>query len=240
MSAIALIPARSGSKGIPGKNFRCLGGKPLFLHAVECARSAGCHPVVSSNELRFATPRIQYLEHTIEAFALPRPAALAQDDSPMIDVVKHALSEIPGPPEQIIVLLQPTQPFRSPTHVQMAIHILQESGADSVVSVTPLPLTHNASVQLAIDDGWLYPNDDQYGHDKWGQFSRGWTRRQQMNQTYIRDGTAYAFWRKTVEQYGTIYGQTVKPLIIPPEDTCELDTEADWAEVERRWKARHG
>jgi len=66
------------------------------------------------------------------------------------------------------------------------------------------------------------------------------TRRQDVEQAYIRDGTVYAFWRKTVERYRSIYGYVAAPLIIPPEDTCELDDESQWAALEQRWRARHG
>jgi CMP-N,N'-diacetyllegionaminic acid synthase len=239
MSVLALIPARSGSKGIPNKNFRALGGVPLVGHAVNVAVQADVRPVVSSDVL--ITGYRGLLEGPIAW--IHRPAELAQDDTPMIEVVKHALSDIPGPPEQIIVLLQPTQPFRMPTHVQMAIHILQESGADSVVSVTPLPLTHSPDFQCRITKWCSGPKYDVLAPIGAESYEGAWdgvpTCRQSVEPTFIRDGTVYAFWRKTVERYGTIYGQTVKPLIIPPEDTCELDTEADWADVERRWKDRH-
>jgi CMP-N-acetylneuraminic acid synthetase len=62
-------------------------------------------------------------------------------------------------------------------------------------------------------------------------------RRQDMARGYKRDGTVYAFWRETVA-YGDIYGADVVPLIIPPEETCPLDTPADWAEAERRLRER--
>jgi CMP-N,N'-diacetyllegionaminic acid synthase len=64
------------------------------------------------------------------------------------------------------------------------------------------------------------------------------TRRQDMPPAYIRDGTVYAFWRRTVTRYGNIYGPESTPLIIPPEETCELDTMSDWANVEARWNKK--
>jgi CMP-N-acetylneuraminic acid synthetase len=63
------------------------------------------------------------------------------------------------------------------------------------------------------------------------------TRRQDVGTTYIRDGTVYAFPVKTLTS-GTIYGQDVRPLLIPADESCELDTESDWADVERRWRER--
>lgn len=151
----------------------------------------------------------------------------------MIDVVRHALEQIPGPDDQIIVLLQPTQPFRTPAHVKQAIALLRESNADSVVSVTELPATHHPAFAVAIHTWGMQPYDD---YQDWHTIPK---RRQDVPKAYRRDGTVYAFWRKTTERFqSVIYGQHVEPLIIPPDDTCELDTEADWSAVEVRWHAR--
>lgn len=161
-----------------------------------------------------------------------RPAALAQDDTPMLAVVQHALGLIAGAQEDIIVLLQPTQPFRTPQHVREAIVLLESSGADSVVSVVPLPLSQSPDLQLKILDATiLIPWDGR-------PWPRMLTRRQDARQTYIRDGTVYAFRRRTVTEHGTIYGADVRPLVIDPADSCEMDTELDWAEAVRRWEAR--
>jgi CMP-N,N'-diacetyllegionaminic acid synthase len=229
MSVLALIPARAGSKGIPGKNLREFGGRTLIQRAIMCAVQAGVWPVYVSTDI----PQDVWQRDAIEAHHMARPKELAQDDTPMIDVVRHALAAIPGEPEQIIVLLQPTQPFRKPEHVREAIRLLQETGADSVVSVVELPKSHHAWMQLVI-----YAHGEQLSPYE----GMGWqsvpSRRQDARSAYIRDGTVYAFKRATVERYGTIYGQDVRPLIIAPEDTCELDTEDDWREVERRWKDR--
>jgi CMP-N,N'-diacetyllegionaminic acid synthase len=212
---------------VPGKNFRRLGGAPLFEHAVRCAREAGipARYVFVSTDAEIPDEPVLDIAYNVKQ----RPAELAQDDTPMPAVVQHALQQIPGQPDDIIVLLQPTQPLRKPEHVQAAIALLRESGADSVVSVVALPKTHSPSMQSVMESGRLWPYLPQ-GYP---------ASRQQCIQTYIRDGTVYAFWRKTVDQHGTIYGQDVRPLIIPPEDTCELDTEADWAALEARWKAKH-
>lgn len=243
MSVLALIPARSGSKGIPNKNLRTLGGKTLIQHAVDCARAAGIERVCVSTDIGGLDP------YELGADILHRPAELASDTAPMIDVVRHFLSEaallytatLPawtGKPvaqtlaEQIIVLLQPTQPLRRPEHVQRAIALLHESGADSVVSVVPLPLTHHPFAQFLNIGGRLVT----WSEIPWSALS---VCRQGHEPTYIRDGTVYAFWRKTVAQHGTIYGQDVRPLIIDPADSCELDTEQDWMDLERRWKERH-
>jgi len=112
---------------------------------------------------------------------------------------------------------------------------LQETGADSVVSVVELPKTQSPELLTVIDPrGRLWP---WFPSEEW---SGVLTRRQDAVTAYKRDGTVYAFWRKTVEQHGSLYGRDVRPLIIPPEDSCELDSEADWQALVQRWEARHG
>lgn len=241
MSVLALIPARSGSKGVVRKNWRCLGGRTLIAHAVACAREAGCERVVvSSNqplEWRMnATGMPSNFMPSVEEQPFIRPADLAQDDTPMLAVVQHALAQVPGPEDQIIVLLQPTQPFRTPAHVRAAITLLQETQADSVVSVVELPKTHSPEMVCRIGEGTAR---------LWPYLSAAWSTRPACRQAVSRpvykpDGTCYVFRRSTVSCYGSIYGDDVRPLIIPAYESCELDTEQDWADVEARWKAQHG
>lgn len=243
---IALIPARTGSKGIPGKNFKVLGDKPLYAHAIECAIAAGVERIiVSTDRVEFPSgmTRERYeltdgqrpWRRVADVWSLdylPRPAALAQDDSPMYAVVKHAAESLQFAPDDALVILQPTQPFRKPEHVREAIRLLRETQADSVVSVVPVPLTSHPRFQCTIEPlGGLTPYDDIWS-------SRP-TRRQQVEQTYRPDGTVYACRARTLDEYESIYGVVVQPLIIDPSDSCELDTEADWNAVERRWKERH-
>jgi CMP-N-acetylneuraminic acid synthetase len=108
---------------------------------------------------------------------------------------------------------------------------------DSVVSVVPLPLTHSPDLVMAIDRGALVPFRvlDDYWH-MGGAVQPA--RRQDARRAYLRDGTVYAFYRRTVTRHGTIYGEDVRPLLMKPEETCPLDTPADWAEAERRLQER--
>ena len=240
MSVLAIIPARSGSKGIPGKNWTRMGAypddNPPVIRAMGVAFAAGCDEVVLSTDHppNFAVlPCPRYLR---------RPAALAQDDTPMIAVVQHVLEQIPGPPDQPIVLLQPTQPLRKPEHITQALELLT-SGASSVVSVARIPQAMSPPMACWIGDlsHYLCPFDAKRG--LYGGEPRDWSgviaRRQDAGDWYYRDGTVYAFWRKTVDETGTIYGHAVQPLIIDPAETCPLDTPDDWLEAERRLRARN-
>jgi CMP-N-acetylneuraminic acid synthetase len=236
MRVVAVVPAREHSKGIVGKNLRRLGDRNLIEIAVMCALDAGCDEIwvnCTISLYRQLTPTLWKI-----AQHWPRPLALDADDTPMFAVIdemrRGGAFENEG---AAIALLQCTQPLRTPEHVKAAIALLRDSGADSVVSVVALPLTHRPEFVLRVYEptGDLEPYCDDFA--SLGDMP---TQRQGGPPRYIRDGTVYAFWRKTVDQHGTIYGQDVRPLIIPPEDTCELDTEQDWAALEARWKARHG
>lgn len=249
MSTTALIPARSGSKGIPGKNLRELGGASLIEHAIACAKNAGiAHRVVSTDIWPLSWPSIglqlnrpdesfEFIPYISETRYLQRPAELAQDDTPMYAVVQHAAEALKLQPEDSIVLLQPTQPFRKPEHVRKALELLHETQADSVVSVVPLPLTHSPELVCTIwNDGRLRPALGDAVAYNWRNRP---TRRQDVDRPYRPDGTVYAFFRKTLDS-GTIYGAAVRPLILDPSESCELDTELDWIAVEKRWQELHG
>ena len=227
MNVLALIPARVGSKGIPRKNFKPLAGKSPLTRAVECVHAAGLPwPVVTSDGDKFRDGP------DADCRWLHAHAPLHTDECPMIDVVTDALARVPGPSDQIIVLLQPTQPMRQPKHIRAAIALLQETQADSVVSVKELPRDLSPRLVCDIADGRLWPWIDGFDWDDVPGC------RQHCTPVYQREGTVYAFRRQTVERYRNIYGQDVRPLIIPAEDTCSLDSLADWAEAERRLTAR--
>lgn len=247
---LALIPARAGSKGIPNKNFRELVGVSPVRRAVRIASQVGCNPIVLSTDYFVEPARYSGIEHFR---FLNRPPALATDSAPMIDVVRHVLSKTRGPANQIVVLLQPTQPLRSAAQVQAAIQLLRDHPAiDSVVSVVEIPQAHRPEFVLhRVSDGFLSPwlfSREQRNDVYWDEIP---ARRQDAEPAYIRDGTVYAFRRRNVwvnrkkPQAGrpdgdcddSFYGRLVLPLIIPPEETCPLDTPEDWANAERRLRA---
>jgi CMP-N-acetylneuraminic acid synthetase len=240
-NVLAIVPARIGSKGVPRKNFRDLCGVSPVQRALEVALAVGCDPIVWTTD-RLHGPEV----HDVAPFRyLYAPAPLHTDTCPMIDNVRDVLDRVPGPEDQIIVLLQPTQPLRTPAHVQAAIALLEKSGADSVVSVVAVPAAYRPELMCWIGElsGYLCPFDVMRG--LLGGEPRDWsripTRRQETKAgMYLRDGTVYAFRRATVRTYGHLYGVHVRALLIPQDETCPLDTLADWAEAERRLRDRLG
>lgn len=222
----ALIPARTGSKGIPNKNFRPLGGlsgfeSPLF-RAVRCATQAGISEIYVHSD---GDP-VGLLG--LGGYWLKAGAPLHTDTCPMIDIVWDALARVPGEPDDIWLLVQPTQPLRTPEHLKTAITLLQQHQVDSVVSVVAV---ESPDKLMAITDGYLTRWDG-------GPASQTTERRQHAREAWKREGTVYAFFRKTVETYGNIYGERVRPLVVSKNETQALDTPEDWAEAERRVRDR--
>jgi CMP-N-acetylneuraminic acid synthetase len=226
---LAIVPARGGSKGVPGKNVRKLAGRTLLDYTALAARDSGVidRLVLSTDSAEIADAgRRAGME-----VPFMRPSALAQDDTPMVPVVQHAIDALAagGWTTEVIVLLQPTSPLRRPSHVRDAVTMLQETKADSVVSVIELPRHLSPDYVMRIEDGVLRPFLDDGARV---------TRRQDARPAYSRDGTVYACWRTTLERFGDIYGERCQPLMLDAADSLSIDSLADWAEAERRLAQR--
>jgi CMP-N,N'-diacetyllegionaminic acid synthase len=131
---LAVIPARGGSRGIPGKNLRILAGKPLVAWSIEHVRRCrtSMQIVVSTDDPAIAEAAL------IAGAPVPvfRPADLAKDSSPTEPAVLHALETAPYASDvQHVVILQPTSPIRDDNSLDAAITQYEETGADSLVSV---------------------------------------------------------------------------------------------------------
>ncbi|OFW15049.1 MAG: hypothetical protein A3F70_00760 [Acidobacteria bacterium RIFCSPLOWO2_12_FULL_67_14] len=229
MPVLGLIPAREGSKGVPGKNTRLLGGRPLLDYTARAALESGVldRVILSTESAAIADcGRRAGLD-----VPFMRPAALAQDDTPMLPVVEHALGELEGAGwhPDVVVLLQPTSPLRTPAHIRSAVELLRASGADSVVGVVLLPLHLSPDYVMRIEDGRLRPFLPDGARV---------IRRQDARPAYVRDGTVYAFRTATLQRYGSIYGDDCRPLLIDPADSLSIDTPADWVAAERALAAR--
>jgi CMP-N,N'-diacetyllegionaminic acid synthase len=221
---LGLVPARSGSKGVPGKNVRPLAGRTLLEYTARAARDSGV-----LDRVILSTDASEIAEAGRRAgIEVPfmRPAALAADDTPMVPVIEHALAEVSrqGWLPDLVVLLQPTSPLRRPDHIRAAVNLLRETGADSVVTVIEVPRHLSPDYVMRIEDGHLKPFLPDGARV---------TRRQDARPAYSRDGTVYAFRRSTIEKSGGIYGDDCRPLLIDACDSLSIDSPADWDEAER-------
>jgi CMP-N-acetylneuraminic acid synthetase len=221
---LGLVPARGGSKGVPGKNVRPLAGHTLLEYTARAARDSG---VIDRLMLSTDAPDIADAGRRA-GLEVPfmRPAALAADDTPMLPVIQHALAETAkhGWSPDVIVLLQPTSPLRRPDHIRDAVTMLRETNADSVVTVVEVPRHLSPDYVMRIEEGRLRP----FLPD-----GAGVTRRQDARPAYSRDGTVYAFRRSTIERFGGIYGDDCRPLLIDATESISIDSPADWDEAER-------
>lgn len=217
-SVLGVVPARAGSKGIPGKNLRLLQGRSLLSYVAEAAREAGVERLVLSTD----SPEIAELGREV-GLEVPfiRPSHLATDEAPMVPVLQHAVasSEQDGMRADIVVLLQPTSPLRRASHITAAIDLLESTGADSVASVIEIPRHYSPEYAMKIENGRLI-NFLPTGRDL--------VRRQDAAPAYSRDGTVYAVWRDVLMEQGSIYGEDCRPLLLDARESVNLDTEEDW------------
>ena len=222
---LGLVPARAGSKGVPGKNLRPLAGRSLLEYTAAAARDSG---VVDRIVLSTDSDEIADAGRAC-GLDVPflRPSALAADDTPMLPVVQHALDTlaVSGWQAEIVVLLQPTSPLRRASHVRDAVGLLRSTNADSVVTVVEVPRHLSPYYVMRIETGRLVPFLPEGARI---------TRRQDALPAYSRDGTAYVCWRSTIERFGTLYGERCQPLVIDAAESLSIDTPDDWAEAERR------
>ena len=135
---LAVIPARGGSRGLPGKNTRSLCGLPLVAHAI---LAAGATPAITRTVVTTDSPQIAELARA-HGGDVPflRPSELAADDTPMAPVIAHAISTVEsmeGSAYDAVVLLDPTSPARDPRQITRAVDLLwHDPGLDGVVSVS--------------------------------------------------------------------------------------------------------
>jgi CMP-N-acetylneuraminic acid synthetase len=222
---LGLVPARGGSKGIPDKNLRALAGRSLLDYAARAASASG---VIDRIVLSTESDRIAAEGRTV-GLEVPftRPADLARDDTPMLPVIEHAIQSLEdsGWSPEIVVLLQPTSPLRTPEHIRQAVQRLRDTNADSVVTVVQLPRHLSPDYVMRLDEGRLVPFLAEGAHI---------TRRQDARTAFVRDGTVYAFWRRTLRDFRSIYGHDCRPLVVPAHESLTIDTPEDWGEAERR------
>ncbi len=217
---MAIIPARGGSKRIPRKNVARLRGKPLICYTIEAALEAGLvkNVVVTTDDLEVAEvskscgAQVQY----------PRPKELSGDSSQAVDVLKYSVTlfETDGSRPDIIVLLQPTSPFRNARHIDEAVTLLLETNADTVTAVRkavehPYYLWKVESEKIVP----LYTYDHQM------------TERNKLPPFYIENGSIYAIQRDSLFRFG-LYGKKVMPYEMTFLKSVDIDEPVDlaWAE----------
>ena len=224
LRVLGLVPARGGSKGVPGKNERPLAGRTLLERARDAALASG---VIDRLVLSTDSESIAALGEALGIdVPFERPAALATDESPMLGVVEHALRTLAadGYRPDAVALLQPTSPLRRPDHISDAVRLLADD-ATSVVSVTAIPAHLAPHYAMRMEDDRLVPFLPEGGRI---------SRRQDVPAAYFRNGTIYLTRAQVVLEQHDLYGARCLPLVLPADDALTIDTDADWELAERR------
>lgn len=215
-----LIPARGGSKGIPRKNIKPLGGKPLIYYSVEVARE-----LTTDEHICISTDDEEIIQ-VINALGLHvpfiRPYALAQDHTPTYDVILHALDfyRSQGKNYEVVVLLQPTSPFRKPEHIHKALSLFTPN-IDMVVSVFETRSNPYYVLYEENKDGFLVKS-------KQGTF----TRRQDCPRVFELNGSIYIMNVRSLMQKPMHLFEKIIKFEMERKYSIDLDDELDWAFAE--------
>ena len=216
---LGLIPARGGSKGVHRKNVRSLCGKPLLQYTADAALASKrlTRVILSTDD-----PEIAETGRRVGVdVPFMRPAALAQDDTPMLPVILHALDELSraGESYEAVCLLQPTNPLRQASDIDAAVEMLERTGADSVISFVDAGEHHPSRMKFLDATGRVV--DPPFGEPVEG------LRRQELPKLYLREGSIYLSRTRTLREKHSIKGDDCRALLIPEERACNIDTPFD-------------
>lgn len=226
-SLLAVIPARGGSKGLPGKNIRPIAGLPLIAHSIRCAALSSdvdrCIVTTDSEEIA----RVARLHGGCVPFL--RPPELARDDTPMIPVLQHALREmerLDSRRYETILLLDPTSPGRLPEDITRALEILEQD--PKCVGVIGVSEPHFNPRWTCVEERDGYAALAFAG-------SVGYTRRQDVPPVYRVNATLY-LWRRdyllAAEPAWLSKNPPCRLLVVPETRAIHIDSEEDFRMAE--------
>ena len=214
---IAIIPARGGSKGIPGKNIKSLGGKPLIAHSILDTMEAQQvdRIYVTTDDAEIAQVSTDY-----GAKIIHRPAELANDTASSESALIHALTEIEksGINPELIVFLQCTSPLRTGLDIDRAIEQMRSENADSLLSVSP----SHRFLWHKVDNEAQSINYD-YRHRP---------RRQDLNPQYMENGSIYIFKPWVLKELNNRLGGKISLFVMDEDQNWEIDSLQDFQYIE--------
>jgi YrbI family 3-deoxy-D-manno-octulosonate 8-phosphate phosphatase len=230
---LAIIPARGGSKSVPRKNIKLLGGVPLISYSIAAGQQARSvtRVIVSTDDEEI----VRVAEYYKAEVPFLRPPELAQDHTTDLPVFQHALQwleKYEGYQPDIVVQLRPTSPFRPPHCVDEAVRLMLENSlVDSVRAVVPSEQNPYKMWRIA-NDGLMQPLlpcdlPEPYNEP-----------RQKLPPTYWQTGHLDAMRSETLLQKNSMTGATIAPLVLDPSYTVDIDTPLDWERAE--WMLTRG
>jgi|APSaa5957512535_1039671.scaffolds.fasta_scaffold206259_1 CMP-N,N'-diacetyllegionaminic acid synthase len=214
MKILGIIPARKGSKGIPGKNTKLLNGKPLINYSIEQALKSSLDKVVVSTDC----DRVIEICKNYEIDFINRPARLSTDRSTTLSVLQHALGSISDSFDAIMTL-QPTSPMRNYVHINESIELFcRDLNADCLVSVVKTP--HNFIPEKIMTFSGVYLSGN-----------ATIIRRQDAKEYYARNGAAIYITKKEILKTHIISGN-ILPYFMGKMESFDIDDIDDWNIVE--------
>lgn len=215
MKILGIIPARGGSKGIPKKNIKLLGGKPLIAYTIEAALNSSLARVIVSTDCK----EIAEISASYGADVMIRPVHLAQDDTPTLPVLQYVLSQT-GEAFDAVMTLQPTSPFRTLKHINEAMELFDsDQSADSLVSVVDVPHAFTPQKIMTFNGRYLFGSTEV-------------KRRQEAEKYYARNGAAI-YITKTERLAEYVFGGKILPYFMKKIDSIDIDDMEDWKIAER-------
>lgn len=218
---LIIIPARGGSKGLPGKNSRTLGKYPLLKWTSDAVARSGLENyqcVLSTDDEEIAA--IGKNAGLDVPFA--RPAELATDTASAVDLASHALEWFSSERNfnaEYLMLLQPTSPFRPPNIIRETFSMLQDGSTDAVIGVKPI----HRSLSM------LFYADEQHNMTPVNDQAELITRRQDVRTLYTPNGAMYAIKSDVLKTQKTFYPKNNKGIILDQIQSHDIDDPVDWA-----------
>lgn len=217
---LAIIPARGGSKGLPGKNIKDLCGKPLIFWSIDAAKSSKYidEIIISTDDNEI----VSVLQERGIQVPWIRPSYLASDEAKSIDVIIHALEKSLNGPHDILVLLEPTSPLRDCDDIDKAIEMLESNNeATSIVGVCKTE-DSNPAFLVNIKNGFITSYLDDYTVK----------RRQDIEPVYFYEGSVYASYSDELIKKKSFYHSNTIPYEVPKWKSLEIDDIYDFIMVE--------
>lgn len=221
---LAIIPARGGSKGLARKNVLPVGGKPLIAWTIEAALQSTWidRVILTSDDTEIMDVAKQ---HGCDV-PFQRPPHLATDTATSLDVVLHALKELPD--YDYLILLQPTSPLRTAAHIDAAFQTLHDRQALSLVSMMPVQKSPY----------WMYHMDIAQTLVPVVAQAQQITRRQDIPEAYVLNGAIYILDIPTFLHHRAFVLPDTIGFIMNAENSIDIDTPADMAMLERHFASR--
>jgi CMP-N,N'-diacetyllegionaminic acid synthase len=227
-SAVALIPARLGSKRVPGKNVRALAGHPMLAYTIAPAIESGVFSsvIVSTDSEEIAA----VARHYGAEVPFLRPAAFAGDTSPDIEWLEHLLTELRGAGRtwDAFSLLRPTSPFRTADMIRRAFaRFVSQAGADSLRAVEKCT-QHPGKM-------WVIRGDRMLPLLPFGPAEQPWhsTPYQALPLVYVQNASLEIAWTRVVFERRTIAGDTIVPFVTEGYEGFDINDPYDWMVAER-------